>query len=480
MTKIILKLFLIISFLLKEQFITALITELYKLLAKARKDINKQKNWKQKYPNYEDFFIDPTLPLTRKKEKQFYYKDLIDQFFKKYNKELKPVNYRKNTQKPSTDIECPHCQAPHEYLYLNNGKKGSQFLCKVCNKTFAENLRTRSELICPYCNGSLILWKIRDSFNIYKCYNNNCPEYLKNKSKLSKRELKLYDTQPYRFKLRYHYREYTFTAEELNHASPSKPVVNINKIHNSKNILGLVLTFYVSFAISARKTAEIMKHVFRIPISYQTVINYAEAASYYCHNFNFKYKGPIDNIQAGDETYIKILGKNHYVFFFISPAIKNITAYHIADTRSTLPAIISMMEAKRTASKNQKVNFVTDGNPSYTAAYQYICMNYKNHNISDHTKVIGLKNLDKESKEYRPYKQIIERLNRTYKYHCKSANDFKKYKGAIALTALFVTHYNFIRQHRSLYNKPPVMIPELNGLDTIQAKWIKIISMGFC
>jgi transposase-like protein len=288
-------------------------------------------------------------------------------------------------------------------------------------------------------------------------------------------------THSSQFKLRYVYRDYHFKIDQLQHSKPNKPTVDLTKIHNSQNILGLILTFYVSFAISARKTALILRMVFNINISYQTVLNYAQAAAYYCHNFNIKNKGPVDNISAGDETYIKIKGKHHYVFFFISSIMKKITAYHIDNNRGTLPATIAMLEAKRTETNNQNITLVTDGNPSYSAGLHFI--NSLEKRTQDHVikqlKVIGLKNLDQVSKENRPFKQIIERLNRTYKYHIKAAHGFNNLNGAVALTTLFVTHYNFLRPHQALKYRIPIHIEQLNSIDTLQAKWIKIISMAY-
>lgn len=277
--------------------------------------------------------------------------------------------------------------------------------------------------------------------------------------------------------MRYQYRDYHYALDQLEHSKPQKPTVDLKKIHNSQNILGLILTFYVSFALSARKTALVLRWVFQINISYQTVLNYAEAAAYYAHQFNITRKGNIDNIQAGDETYIKVKGKHHYVFFFISPSSRSITSYHVADSRETLPAITAMLEAIRTADEKQKLALVTDGNPSYPAGIHFINSLYdKQKNIS-HLKVLGLQNLDEESENYRPFKQIIERLNRTYKYHIRPANGFNTTNGAIALTTLFVTYYNFLRPHRSLNYKVPLHIPELDAIESIQTKWIKILSL---
>ena len=93
--------------------------------------------------------------------------------------------------------------------------------------------------------------------------------------------------------------------------------------------------------------------------------------------------------------------------------------------------------------------------------------------------MIGLRNEDEVSEEYRPFKQMIERFNRSYKHHVKPAAGFNCYDGAMALTTLFVTYYNFLRPHGSLNYKPPIHIDQLDNIRTIQAKWIKLISMMY-
>ena len=277
--------------------------------------------------------------------------------------------------------------------------------------------------------------------------------------------------------MRYQFREYHYSLEQLQHSKPRKPTIDLKKIHNSQNILGLILTFYVSFALSARKTALVLRWVFQINLSYQTVLNYAEAAAYYAHQFNSTRKGPIDNIQAGDETYIKVKGKHNYAFFFISTLNRSITSYHVADNREALPAITAMLEAIRTAKKNQQLTLITDGNPSYPAGIHFINSLDEEQKSISHHKVVGLQNLDDESETYRPFKQIVERLNRTYKYHVRPANGFNSINGAIALTTLFVTYYNFLRPHRSLNCNVPIHVPELDDIENIQTKWIKILSL---
>ena len=388
---------------------------------------------------------------------------------------------RGNTPQVPDQVVCQCCGAPHEYLYFNDGKKRSQVKCKVCGHLFQVQQRFRnarkSKLFCPYCGLALFRWKVRKEITIHKCSNDRCPHRLQAIAKLNPAERELQKKRSSQFKLNYQYREYHFKPEELVHSAPDKAAVDLNRIHNSENVLGLILAFYVSFAVPARKTAAILRDVFRVRVSYQTVLNYAAAAAFYCHSFNLKHKGLIDSVSAGDETYIKVLGRHHYVFFFISSKSLKITAYHVADNRGTQPAVIAMNEAVRTASSDQELILVTDGNPSYPAGIHFLNAQDNGPEIL-HKKVIGLQNLDAESEEWRALKQLIERLNRTFKYHVRPAAGFNSMNGAVALTTLFVTHYNYLRPHMSLDYKPPVQLPELQTVSTIQGKWTKILSLA--
>lgn len=380
---------------------------------------------------------------------------------------------------PKTET-CVVCGAPHIYLYYNDGKKRTQLKCKVCWALFTISKRHRhrnkTEYWCPYCEHALYKWKEERLCTIYKCGNNNCTAYLKRKRELNPNEKDIQKAKSSQFKLRYQYREYHFKPNQLRIPLPKKPTVDLQNIHKSSNVLGLVLSFHISLGITARKTAYLLKAIFCIKISYQTVLNYTEAAAFHCHLFNLKNKGKPDDTSCGDETYIKIAGKRAYTFLFISN--HKITAYNVDYSRDVMPATATMLEALRHIDKEQNITFITDGNPAYIAGTLFINHNKLSYNNITLKQVLGLTNNDDTSEEFRPFKQIMERLNRTYKAHVRHASGFNSYNGAMAYTALFVTHYNFLRPHMSLNYKTPIQIQELENIPTLQDKWIKILNMA--
>ena len=94
------------------------------------------------------------------------------------------------------------------------------------------------------------------------------------------------------------------------------------------------------------------------------------------------------------------------------------------------------------------------------------------------TQVIGLTNDDAVSKEFRPYKQMIERLNRTYKASYRPTNGFDNYDGANYDLALWVAYYNFLRPHKQHRFQPPVRNDVIANVENMPGKWQLLIFLG--
>lgn len=74
--------------------------------------------------------------------------------------------------------------------------------------------------------------------------------------------------------------------------------------------------------------------------------------------------------------------------------------------------------------------FIADGYSAHPLAAIEFAKKFKDTFRFDITQVIGLTNDDAVSKEYRPYKHMLERLNRTYKQSYRPTNGFDNYDGA--------------------------------------------------
>jgi hypothetical protein len=80
--------------------------------------------------------------------------------------------------------------------------------------------------------------------------------------------------------------------------------------------------------------------------------------------------------------------------------------------------------------------------------------------------------------EYRWLKQIIERLNRTFKFSYQVTNGYGSGEGSNTHVALFVAYYNFLRPHPYTYWQPLNSISELESIPNMPGKWQKLIELS--
>jgi transposase-like protein len=406
------------------------------------------------------------------------YQQLLSEYKAKHGKELKPVVRRKNSvvKVPDT-LTCPKCSAPSSYLYANNGDKG-QYQCKVCACLFSKKNRFLKEAVlkCPHCLKTLEKIKERKDFYVFKCKNNDCSFYQNNLKKMTKDEKERFKQDPQAFKVRYIFREFHFDFKPLSKESPVKPKVDLSRIYVSAHTLGLILTYHVNYGLSARKTAALMYDVHNIKISHQTILNYVNSVALITKPFIDHYPYELSNSFCGDETYIRVKGRWHYLFFFFDAVKKIILSYHVSPNRDTLSAIKALDQVlQKFKTIPEELMFVVDGNPIYILAQHF----FAQHGIHfDIHKVIGLTNDDPVSEEYRPLKQIIERLNRTFKGNYRPTTGFGSQEGSVSFVTLFAAYFNFLRPHSALENQVPVVIPELQKMPNMPERWTKLISLA--
>lgn len=433
---------------------------------------------KDELPNYHQYHVDDDLPLLEHPAPCLNWKKLLKEA------QVKPVKSR-GGGRPPTHLRCQHCDAPSRYLYLN-GRKSTQALCKICHgstPTDRQRCKNDTPFFCPHCNGRLGAWKQSNNMTVYKCFSYKCPNYLNNRAKLSPEEQELQKTgKSSQFKLHYQFRDYHFNPHSLRVGKPEGAPVNLAAIKNNCQTLGLVLSYAISVGLSARKTSLVMEKIHGIKISHQTVINYINSAAVNAWNFFHKHRPQLENdLLCADETYVRVSGSWHYTWLLSGDKSRAIHAFNTSDNRDMTSALATFNMLLENVPEDRQVEFVADGNPSYDAAAQLLnydaFMNKKPPPLKRH-KVVGLQNLDAESTKYRRYKQFIERLNRTYKYHTRPRAGFKSFKGYTCLTSLFVAYYNYIRPHSSCRGKPPVPIPELQVISTWPGQWLKLLQMS--
>ena len=402
-------------------------------------------------PKYQKSKVDelPVIKTFFKQDWQF----ILEYYQWKYHKPLKPVQ-RRNGRCIPEDTVCPLCGAPHHFIYDNNGGNG-QYQCKVCGHTFStgDSTTTPMRFLCPHCGHTLVPKKDRKFFRKHKCVDPKCPYYLYNLAKVERKDLKEEHGKT-KYKLHYIYREFTvdFFPMDLNSLPKNASSLKFSK-HNA-HVMSLCLTLHINLGLSLRKTSQALKDLYNISISHQQISNYCKTAAVCIKPFVDHYDYKTGDVFTADETYIKVRGIKAYIWFIMDAASRSIIGYQVSDNWSVGPCILAMR-----------------------MAFRHLTELPKNFKFSI-TQVIGLTNDDEVSKEFRPYKQMIERLNRTYKTSYRITNGFDNYEGANYGLALWVAYYNFLRPHKHNHYQVLNEVDLLNGADNMPGKWQFLIFLG--
>lgn len=169
-----------------------------------------------------------------------------------------------------------------------------------------------------------------------------------------------------------------------------------------------------------------MQDRYGIKISYQQVTNYSRSAALVIKPFVNNYNHQVSNTFVANETYIKVRGIKGYLWLIMNTASRSILGYQVSDNRSVGPCILTMCMAFRLFKKlPETFHFIVDGYTPYPLAAQQFFLEFGDDFKFQITQVLGLTNEDTVSKEFRPFKQMVERLNHTFKafYHISCGYD---------------------------------------------------------
>ena len=461
--------------LIQNQYLLQIISFLFKFICKyipLRQWIFDDSN----SPEYQKFKVDEP-PLIEKPIEVWYYKDFLAYIKWKYDVVIKPVKRQSVCDIPD-DYIYPHCNAPKEYLYKNNGSH-NQILCKICGGSSSCNEPKEISLRCSHCSHALAVKKDRKIFRVHKCVNPKCPYYLNNLKKVDKKHL----AEPYGknyYKLHYIYREFTVDFFDMELSSLPKNSSSLKFSKHNAHIMSLCLTLHVNLGLSLRKTAQAMNDLYGIKISHQMVANYARTAALIIKPFVDNYDYEPSNTFVADKTYIKVHGVKGFVWFIMDAVSRSILGYQVSDNRGVGPYILAMCMAFRGFKDKLPENFkfIADGYSAYLLAAQQFFIKKGNTFKFDITQVIGLTNDDAVSAEFRPFKQLVERLNRTFKASYRVKCGFDNFDGAGYDIALWVAYYNFLRPHSVLGYRVLNRVEMLEGADNMPGKWQLLIYLG--
>ena len=153
-------------------------------------------------------------------------------------------------------------------------------------------------------------------------------------------------------------------------------------------------------------------------------------------------KADVGNRWHEDEQFIKVKGKQEYIWNVLDSDTRFLLASNESPTRTTQDARQTFQQAKAVAKEPAKT-IVTDGAFTYEKAVNKEFMTYAN--PKPHEKYVSLK-------QHTGNNNRIERFHNSFRQRDKVMRGFKGNQKQYAEN--FKTYYNFVRQHQGLGMTP--------------------------
>jgi transposase-like protein/regulator of replication initiation timing len=385
-------------------------------------------------PKYGYFEVDKPPIVTKDNIPSLNYLELIE------GKTIKSSKIFFNGNLPNPEQLCPRCESPAKFHAIHTK---TQKLCKCCNYHFSyikpHTLKKKNTVFkCPYCNHSLSHRVKRSHFDVYVCKNKSCSHRLD----------ALKDVKHHRDKISYIYRHINLEIDDVFKVIEDSTKTDAFSLRFRKfnmDIFSKIITLKVNLKLSNRTTAIAMLDLFNISISHTQVANYCTAAAHLISLINENTKtNPSDQLVA-DETYIKVNGKKHYVWIIMDVISGSVVASHISDKRDTTACVTAIVKAiKQYDVIPSTIHFASDAYTAYPLALQYVFTQFPV--TFKHTSVKGIEVQNGEDSNTRKAKQLIERLNRTFKESYRVTTGFGTIKGSRLSFQLWMFYYNYLRK----------------------------------
>jgi len=198
------------------------------------------------------------------------------------------------------------------------------------------------------------------------------------------------------------------------------------------NVFSQVISFAVeiytspSMAASLRGVVRILKRVFNIVVSYETVRQWVLTAK----KVISRRENPTPTVWHADETYIKIRGVGHWLWIVRCRKTGQVLAWRITKGRFFKDAKKLMQDALSVAGTRPE-QIITDGLYQYAAAIKKAMGWHWKEYTKRHIVDSGI------GKNW-----FIERLNREIKRRIKWFSTFQSIEGANAFFSLWFHHWN--------------------------------------
>ena len=353
------------------------------------------------------------------------------------------ISMKSISNNSSFNLVCPRCFSNNLYRFGKDKDGFQKFQCKCCKRQWApeSSAKPRSNYNkyppCPRCGKATFLHHDYQLYSYFTCSDKRCNHHF-SVPKL----VEIPNTSSSHIDLE------KFTIKRMRHPF---------------HIVFTALTLYFFDNSTLRKISQHLELVCEVKVSHVTVSNWCKRFAPALLNAASPYKKQLSLSESDewhfDETYIKINGKDYYVWFALDFETRVILDFHISEYRDSTAAHILLNSCNEQFGKPRDA-VVMDRYYAYREPVKRFFPNTDFIQVESFDDIIN--------------NNPIEAFNGQFKAWYKPKRGFKSFDSANLLISLFVFFYNFVRPHSSLNNLAPAQVAGAKYSDKARQKFLLI------
>ena len=340
------------------------------------------------------------------------------------------------------NVVCPRCFSKDLYRFGKDKDGYQKYQCKQCKRQFApdnppnNSRRKRKYPGCPVCGKASFLHHDYTYYSNFRCCDKKCNH--------SFRVPKFINIDPPSSELQPH----TFSFKGMRH-----PLY----------IVLCALNYYFCGNSTTRKVAQTLYMVHQVKVSHVTI-------SKWIKRFAPVFKKIATDRLLGvnlcdsdewhfDETYIKIAGKDYYLWLAFDAETRLVLDFHLSPNRDSNSAHSLLANCRRKFGQPRSA-VISDRYYAYQQPASLFFPQAKHIRVEDFDDLIN--------------NNVLEAFNGQFKAWYKPKRGFNTFESANRLIATYIFFYNFIRPHSSLNNLTPAQVAGVKYSENERRFWLLV------
>lgn len=342
-----------------------------------------------------------------------------------------------------SNVVCPRCHSKKLRHFGKDSSGFQKYQCQVCHRQFApDNLAVKPKLIhrkypdCPKCGKAPFLHHDYTYYSNYRCCDKKC-----NHSFNISKEISVKPPSS------------TFEPEAF----------SMKRMRHPMHIVLTALNYYFIANTTLRKASLLLSAGHNVYVSHVTISNWATRFAPVFQAIATTLQKQIDLSASDewhfDETYVKINGKNYYLWLAIDAETRFILDFHLSPCRDSNSAH-SLLKSCRDKFGTPRSAVVSDRYYAYAQPARLYFKDSNHIQVEDFHDVIS--------------NNLIEAFNGQFKAWYKPKRAFGSFDSANRLIATYIYQYNFLRPHSSLDDLTPAQVAGLVSTKRSRDNWFLI------